>query len=66
MLDRKKIRGQIRYGKVKFVIRNGNTGAYIHKSMLKILEFDSYSEAAAYIRKSKLSERIYFVEAQYE
>ena len=47
---------------VRYVIRNGITGAYIHKSLLKILDFNICSEAQTYIKQKGLNTDIYFVE----
>lgn len=47
---------------VRYVIRNGITGAYIHKSSLKILDFNTYSKAQTYIRQKGLNTNVYFVE----
>lgn len=45
-----------------FVIRNDQTGAYIHKTLFKIRAFRSYYGALVWIRKNGLSEDIYRVE----
>ena len=49
---------------VRYVIRNGITGAYIHKSLFRIMKFGTHSEALAYIKQRKLSRDIYFVEVR--
>lgn len=46
----------------RFRIRNGITGAYIHITMLRPLEFRDRLEALAYIRRHNLNDRIYYVE----
>jgi hypothetical protein len=46
----------------RFRIRNGITGAYIHISMFRVLEFRDRLEALAYIRRHNLNDRIYYVE----
>ena len=49
------------YG-ARFRIRNGITGAYIHISMFRVLEFRDRLEALAYIRRHNLNTGIYYVE----
>lgn len=49
------------YG-ARFRIRNGITGAYIHITMLRPLEFRDRLEALAYIKRHNLNDRIYYVE----
>lgn len=46
----------------RFRIRNGITGAYIHISMFRVLEFRDRLEALAYIKRHGLNRDIYFVE----
>lgn len=43
-------------------IRNSITGAYIHSSLCKIMEFYSKAEALEYIKQRGLNRSIYFVE----
>lgn len=47
----------------RFVIRNDQTGAYIHKSLFRIRAFSSFGAALKYMRRSGLREEIYRVEA---
>ncbi|MDO4864780.1 MAG: hypothetical protein Q4A05_11490 [Ruminococcus sp.] len=47
-----------------FRIRNGITGAYIHISMFRVLEFHDRLEALAYIKRHGLNQDIYYVEVQ--
>ena len=47
----------------RFVIRNDQTGAYIHKSLFRIRAFSSFGAALRYMRRSGLREEIYRVEA---
>lgn len=49
------------YG-ARFRIRNGITGAYIHITMLRVLEFRDRLEALAYIKRHNLNTGIYYVE----
>ena len=49
------------YG-ARFRIRNGITGAYIHITMLRPLEFRDRLDALAYIKRHNLNDRIYYVE----
>lgn len=49
---------------VSFVIRNEITGAYIHESLMKIMEFSTHSEAMAFIRRRNLNRDIYFAEVR--
>ena len=49
------------YGSI-FRIRNGITGAYIHISLFRILEFTDRLEAMAYIKRHELNPNIYYVE----
>ena len=46
----------------RFRIRNGITGAYIHISMFRVLEFGDRLEALAYIKRHNLNTGIYYVE----
>ena len=48
----------------RFRIRNGITGAYIHISMFRVLEFRDRLEALAYIKRHGLNQDIYYVEVQ--
>ena len=47
----------------RFRIRNGITGAYIHLTLFRILEFGSRGEALLYISRHGLSREIYYTEA---
>lgn len=47
----------------RFVIRNDQNGAYIHKSLFRIRVFSSFDAALRYMRRSGLREEIYRVEA---
>lgn len=49
------------YG-ARFRIRNGITGAYIHISMFRVLEFRDRLDALAYIKRHNLNTGIYYVE----
>jgi hypothetical protein len=46
----------------RFRIRNNITGAYIHISMFRVLEFRDRLEALAYIKRHNLNQMIYYVE----
>lgn len=46
----------------RFRIRNNITGAYIHISMFRVLEFRDRLEAYAYIKRHDLNPTIYYVE----
>lgn len=46
----------------RFRIRNGITGAYIHSTMFRVLEFRDRLDALAYIKRHGLNQDIYFVE----
>ena len=46
----------------RFRICNGITGAYIHISMFRVLEFRDRLEALAYIKRRGLNQDIYYVE----
>ena len=47
---------------MRFRIRNSITGAYIHVTLFKLLEFDTRAEAMWYIRRNGLSSEIYYTE----
>lgn len=46
----------------RFRIRNGITGAYIHITMVQVLEFRDRLDALAYIKRHDLNPMIYYVE----
>lgn len=46
----------------KYCIRNRVTGAYIHVTMFRILEFRDRLEALKYIKNHNLNPGIYYVE----
>jgi hypothetical protein len=46
----------------RFRIRNNITGAYIHISMFRVLEFRDRLDALAYIKRHNLNTGIYYVE----
>ena len=46
----------------RFRIRNGITGAYIHITMFRVLEFRDRLDALAYIKRHDLNPMIYYVE----
>jgi hypothetical protein len=46
----------------RFRIRNGITGAYIHSTMFRVLEFRDRLDALAYIKRHDLNPMIYYVE----
>ena len=46
----------------RFRIRNGITGAYIHITMARVLEFRDRLDALAYIKRHNLNTTIYYVE----
>lgn len=46
----------------RFRIRNSITGAYIHVTLFKLLEFETRAEALWYMRRNGLSPEIYYVE----
>ena len=48
---------------VRWRIRNRLTGAYIHTTLFRILEFHDRQSAETYIRRADLNRRIYFAEA---
>lgn len=47
---------------MRFRIRNSITGAYIHVTLFKLLEFETRAEALWYMRRNGLSPEIYYVE----
>lgn len=47
---------------MRFRIRNSITGAYIHVTLFKLLEFDTRAEALWCMRRNGLSPEIYYVE----
>ena len=47
----------------RFRIRNGITGAYIHLTLFRVLEFSSRGEAILYMQRCNLSREIYYTEA---
>lgn len=49
--------------RLRYRIRNSITGAYIHSSLCKIMEFYSKADALDYIKQRGLNRSIYFVEA---
>lgn len=49
--------------RARFRIRNGITGAYIHLTLFRVLEFSSRGEALLYISRHGLSRDIYYTEA---
>ena len=46
----------------RFRIRNGITGAYIHSTLFRVLEFSDRLDALAYIKHLGLNPNIYYVE----
>lgn len=46
----------------RYRIRNGITGAYIHKPLCSIMEFYTRTDALRYIRQHELNRNIYYVE----
>ena len=46
---------------LRFRIRNSITGAYIHVTLFKLLEFETRAEALWYMRRHGLSPEIYYV-----
>lgn len=46
----------------RYRIRNSLTGAYIHSSLCRIMEFYSKDEALSYIKQRGLNRSIYFVD----
>ncbi len=50
----------------RFVIRNGITGTYIHKSLFRIMEFRTHFEALTFIRQRGLNRNVYFVEVKHD
>ena len=51
---------------VRWRIRNRLTGAYIHLTLFRILEFPDRQSAETYIRRADLNRQIYFAEAIWE
>lgn len=49
--------------RARFRIRNRISGAYIHLTMFRILEFDTRVEAIAYMQRRSLNRDIYYTEA---
>ena len=47
----------------RFRIRNSITGAYIHITLFRILEFPNRQSALAYMNRVGLSKEIYYTEA---
>lgn len=47
---------------MRFRIRNSITGAYIHVTLFKLLEFETRAEALWYMRRNGLSREIYYTE----
>lgn len=50
----------------RFRIRNGVSGTNVYRTLFRVLEFSSRSEARAYIKRRALNTRIYYVEAIYD
>lgn len=64
MNDWRKMQRELSYPEgTRFVIRNDQSGAYIHKSLFRIRSFSSFDAALRYMRRSGLREEIYRVEA---
>ena len=49
--------------RARFRIRNGITGAYIHITLFRILEFNTRTEAICYMNRCGLNREIYYTEA---
>lgn len=49
--------------RARFRIRNSITGAYIHITMFRILEFYKRTEAIFYMNRVGLNREIYYTEA---
>lgn len=49
--------------RARFRIRNSITGAYIHITMFRILEFYTRTEAIFYMNRVGLNREIYYTEA---
>ena len=54
---------QIDSPRARFRIRNGITGAYIHITLFRILEFNTRTEAICYMNRCGLNREIYYTEA---
>lgn len=48
--------------RARFRIRNGITGAYIHITLFRILEFNTRTEAIFYMNRCGLNREIYYTE----
>lgn len=48
---------------IRFRIMNNITGAYIHRTMSEILEFNSYSAVYMYLKQYNLNEKIYEIKS---
>lgn len=46
----------------RFRIRNNVTGAYIHLTLFRIMEFSSRSDAIKYMNRRELNRNVYYVE----
>lgn len=46
----------------RFRIRNGVTGAYIHLTLFRIMEFSSRNDAMLYMNLRELNRNVYYVE----
>lgn len=49
--------------RARFRIRNSHTGAYIHITLFRILEFPTRTEAICYMNRFRLNRDIYYTEA---
>jgi len=49
--------------RARFRIRNSITGAYIHLTLFRILEFSTRTEAVCYMNRCGLNRDIYYTEA---
>ena len=49
--------------RARFRIRNSITGAYIHLTLFRILEFSTRTEAICYMKHCNLNRDIYYTEA---
>ncbi|MCR5706791.1 MAG: hypothetical protein K6G82_00770 [Ruminococcus sp.] len=45
-----------------FRIRNGVTGAYIHLTLFRIMEFSTRNDAILYMNRRELNRNVYYVE----
>lgn len=45
----------------RYVIRNNYSGTYIHKTLFKIIAFQTKTDALRYMRTHRLNERYYKV-----